>query len=702
MKMLINATQKEELRVAIVDKDLYDLDIERPGREQKKSNIYKGRVIRYEPSLEAAFVDFGIGRHGFLPIREVSQEYLSVDERSGAREYLREGQELLVQVVKEERGSKGAALTTYISLAGCYLVLMPNSPRAGGISRRIDGEDRVEMREILTALAPPEEMGLIIRTAGVGKNLEELQWDLNILLKYWDTIQSAAQEHPAPFLIHQESDVIVRSIRDYLRKDVNEIIIDDAEVFARARNYIQQVRPDFINQVKLYQDSIPLFTRFQIERQIESAFQPEVRLPSGGAIVIDRTEALVSIDINSGRDTRGEDIEQTAFNTNLEAADEIARQLRLRDLGGLIVIDFIDMNSTRNQREVENRLREALKMDRARIQIGRISRFGLMEMSRQRLRPSLGEASQIICPHCQGHGTIRTVESLSLSILRLIAEDAIKQNTAQIQAQLPIEVATYLINEKRAAISDIERRHHIKVVIIPNRYLEFPAYELKRIRLDEGSGGSDTEKEEATYQLAEKPQETLAHTFSPRETSEPAVKSMTQMSAVPTHKKEQGFIRRLWTSLFGSNFGLSDAPTEPVVTRPPTSEINRSQTNRRSSNTRYAGQGNKTSTSPSQQKSNKPRGPSSDNRRRSMHGQRRGPGNRPNPNAAPREENTTTANKPSSAASGHTEHRTHHTHSTPAHTENTHVHTAIPTQTESSHIQEPVSHVKEKENIEKE
>ena len=426
-RMLINATHQEELRVAMVDgQRLYDLDIEIPGREQKKANIYKGRITRIEPSLEAAFVDYGAERHGFLPLKEISRDYFVSDEREGRRynikTVLKEGQELIVQVDKEERGNKGAALTTFVSLAGRYLVLMPNNPRAGGISRRIEGDERAELREAMSALEIPQGMGLIVRTAGIGKSPEELQWDLNYLLQLWQAIQRAADERKAPFLIYLESNVIIRAIRDYLRKDIGEVLIDDPAVFDQARDFIQQVMPHYRNRVKLYEDAVPLFTRFQIESQIETAFQREVSLPSGGAIVIDHTEALTSIDINSARATKGGDIEETALNTNLEAVDEITRQLRLRDLGGLLVIDFIDMTPTRNQREVENRMREALKMDRARVQISRISRFGLLEMSRQRLRPSLGESSQQVCPRCNGQGSIREVGSLSLSIMRLIEE----------------------------------------------------------------------------------------------------------------------------------------------------------------------------------------------------------------------------------------------------------------------------------------
>ncbi|MCW9710306.1 ribonuclease E [Avibacterium sp. 21-586] len=486
-RMLINATQKEELRVALVDgQRLFDLDIESPGHEQKKANIYKGRITRVEPSLEAAFVDYGAERHGFLPLKEIAREYFPADYvyqgRPNIRDILREGQEVIVQVNKEERGNKGAALTTFISLAGSYLVIMPNNPRAGGISRRIEGEERLELKEALSSLDVPEGVGLIVRTAGVGKSPEELQWDLKVLLHHWEAIKQASESRPAPFLIHQESDVIVRAIRDYLRRDIGEILIDSQKIYEKAKTHIKLVRPDFLNRVKLYQGEVPLFSHYQIESQIESAFQREVRLPSGGSIVIDVTEALTAIDINSARSTRGGDIEETALNTNLEAADEIARQLRLRDLGGLIVIDFIDMTPIRHQREVENRIRDAVRQDRARIQISRISRFGLLEMSRQRLSPSLGESSHHVCPRCQGTGKIRDNESLSLSILRLLEEEAIKENTKQVYTIVPVQIASYLLNEKRKAISSIEKRHNVDIVVAPNEEMETPHFSVFRVR----------------------------------------------------------------------------------------------------------------------------------------------------------------------------------------------------------------------------
>ncbi|MBE4810613.1 MULTISPECIES: ribonuclease E [Enterobacter] len=491
-RMLINATQQEELRVALVDgQRLYDLDIESPGHEQKKANIYKGKITRIEPSLEAAFVDYGAERHGFLPLKEIAREYFPANYnahgRPNIKDVLREGQEVIVQIDKEERGNKGAALTTFISLAGSYLVLMPNNPRAGGISRRIEGDDRTELKEALASLELPDGMGLIVRTAGVGKSAEALQWDLSFRLKHWEAIQKAAESRPAPFLIHQESNVIVRAFRDYLRQDIGEILIDNPKVLELARQHIAALgRPDFTSKIKLYTGEIPLFSHYQIESQIESAFQREVRLPSGGSIVIDTTEALTAIDINSARATRGGDIEETAFNTNLEAADEIARQLRLRDLGGLIVIDFIDMTPVRHQRAVENRLREAVRQDRARIQISHISRFGLLEMSRQRLSPSLGESSHHVCPRCSGTGTVRDNESLSLSILRLIEEEALKENTKEVHAIVPVPIASYLLNEKRAAVSAIEARQGgVRCIIVPNDQMETPHYHVLRVRKGE-------------------------------------------------------------------------------------------------------------------------------------------------------------------------------------------------------------------------
>jgi ribonuclease E len=543
--MLINATQSEELRVALVDgQKLYDLDIESPGHEQKKANIYKGTITRVEPSLEAAFVDYGADRHGFLPLKEIAKTYFpsgyKLEGRPNIKDVVREGTQVIVQVDKEERGQKGAALTTFISLAGSYLVLMPNNPRAGGISRRIEGDERTDLKHALGKLELPDSMGLIVRTAGVGKSYEELQWDLGVLVNHWSNIMKASESKPAPFLIHQESNVIVRAIRDYLRRDIGEILIDNPAVFEKALAHIELVRPDFVSRVKLYEGDVPLFSHYQIESQIESAFQREVRLPSGGSIVIDPTEALTSIDINSARSTKGGDIEETAFNTNLEAADEIARQLRLRDLGGLVVIDFIDMTPVKHQREVENRMKDAVKPDRARIQLGRISRFGLLEMSRQRLRPSLGESAYHVCPRCSGHGTVRGTESLALSVLRIIEEESIKDNTGQIEAQLPINVATYLLNEKRHALLSVETRHNVELLIIPNPNFETPHYEIVRRRPDD-------KIDDISYniELAQVPQ-TAADTTAPKVVvrEEPAISGMTAPvqaapAPAPTEKVEK-------------------------------------------------------------------------------------------------------------------------------------------------------------------
>ena len=487
-RMLINATQAEELRVAIVDgQSLYDIDIEQPSQEQKKSNIYKGRITRLEPSLEAAFVEYGGNRHGFLPLKEISRDYYQagVDHKAGIRELLREGQEVVVQVEKEERGNKGAALTTFISLAGRYMVLMPNSPTAGGVSRRIEGDDRAALKQAMDALDIPDDMGVIIRTAGVGRDAEELQWDLDYLLSIWRAITGAALSKPSPFLIYQESRLITRALRDYMRADIGEILVDTPEMYEEAKDFVEQVMPHNLRKLKHYTDDTPLFNRFQIESQIESAYERTISLPSGGALVIDQTEALTAVDVNSARATRGGDIEETAFHTNLEAADEVARQLRLRDLGGLVVIDFIDMSSNKNQREVENRLQGALKYDRARVQLGRISKFGLLEMSRQRLRASLGESSQIVCPRCEGHGRMRSVESLSLSIIRVAEEHAMKDNTGQVLVQAPLEIANYLLNEKRAALAEIESRHKAPILIVADEQLQTPHYEVTRLRENE-------------------------------------------------------------------------------------------------------------------------------------------------------------------------------------------------------------------------
>jgi ribonuclease E len=559
-RMLFNATQQEELRVALVDgQRLYDLDIETTIRETKKSNIYKGKITRVEPSLEAAFIDYGSERHGFLPLKEISRMYFKektdLSQRINIKDVIKEGQEIVVQVAKEERGNKGAALTTFISLAGRYSVLMPNNPRAGGVSRRIEGDERNEAREALSQLEIPSDMGLIIRTAGLGKNVEELQWDLNYLLNLWKSIDAASENRAAPFLIYQESNLITRTIRDYFRNDISEIIIDEPEIYEQAREFMSQVMPHNLNKIKLYQDPVPLFTRYQIESQIESAFQREVRLPSGGSLVIDHTEAMISIDINSARATKGSDIEETALNTNLEAADEIARQLRLRDLGGLVVIDFIDMTPARNQREVENRIREALKMDRARVQVGRISRFGLLEMSRQRLRPSLGESVQLVCPRCTGQGTIRGVESTALSILRVIEEEAMKEKTARILAQVPVDVATFLLNEKRDSLSEIEKRQKIKVLLVPNTALETPHYDVERIRENETDNTSAKHSYElATHKPDDIQEKTPSRTQERVAAEEPVVKSVAPESPRPvaTVATKPGLFVRVWRALFGT------------------------------------------------------------------------------------------------------------------------------------------------------
>ncbi|WP_461518114.1 ribonuclease E [Porticoccus sp.] len=570
-RMLINASQPEELRVALVDgQRLYDLDLENRTREQRKANIYKGKITRVEPSLEAAFVDYGAERHGFLPLKEISREYFSkktseVEGRIKIQDVIREGTEVVVQVDKEERGNKGAALTTFISLAGRYMVLMPNNPRAGGISRRIEGDERTDLKTAMRDLNTPPGMGVIVRTAGIGRSAEELQWDLDYLLQLWETIREEANKAKAPHFLFQESNVIIRAVRDYLRQDVGEVIVDNREAFDLASAFIKQVMPNFQSRVKFYEDPLPLFNRYQIENQIETAFEREVKLPSGGSIVIDVTEALVSIDINSARATRGGDIEETALRTNLEAADEITRQLRLRDVGGLVVIDFIDMSSTKNQREVENRMRDALELDRARVQVGRISRFGLLEMSRQRLRPSLEETTSKVCPRCLGQGTIRGTRSLALSILRLVEEEAQKEFSAEIRAITPVSVATFLLNEKRKDIFEIEKRHGSKIVVIPDERLETPHFEVKRIREQDGV------TTEYSYRLTN----TLSEEFINQDDDlvkpvppalQPAVQTLTPSQPAPTpvekpvsakkdqtaSKKEPGLLQRLKKFLFGS------------------------------------------------------------------------------------------------------------------------------------------------------
>ena len=604
--MLINATQKEELRVALVDgQKLFDLDIESPGHESKKANIYKGRITRVEPSLEAAFVDYGADRHGFLPLKEIAKEYFptgyTYQGRPSIKEVLKEGQEVIVQIEKEERGQKGAALTTFISLAGSYLVLMPNNPRAGGISRRIEGDERTELKSALSTLELPQGMGLIVRTAGVGKSAEELEWDLNILLKHWSAIKDASDTESAPFLIHQESNVIVRAIRDYLRRDIGEILIDSNTIYERARDHIQLVRPDFVSRVKKYDGDIPLFTHYQIESQIESAFQREVRLPSGGSIVIDPTEALTSIDINSARATKGSDIEETALNTNLEAADEIARQLRLRDLGGLVVIDFIDMTPVRHQREVETRMRDAVRMDRARVQIGRISRFGLLEMSRQRLSPSLSEASHHICPRCTGTGVVRDNESLALSVLRLIEEEALKDNSSQVLAVVPVPIASYLLNEKRKSIQHIEKYQNVNIIVVPNADMETPHFEVVRLR--------DGEEHQILSYLMPQRIELIKESESrepivdikPRRIEEPVLKGFAASAPAPVattkpaiaepnkvqpKEKSVGFFKTITNFLFGSSESEGQTKEAPKPATASSNNKRNEQSNNRNYNNR--------------------------------------------------------------------------------------------------------------------
>jgi len=601
-KMLINATQPEELRVALVDgQRLYDLDIENRTRIQKKSNVYKGKITRVEPSLEAAFVDFGADRHGFLPLKEISRDYFyrkppDGEGRTRIKDVLKEGTEIVVQVDKEERGNKGAALTSFISLAGRYMVLMPNNPRAGGISRRIEGDDRSELREALSGLEIPDGMGVIIRTAGVGHSTEELQWDLNYLLQVWEAISNADKESKAPTLLYQESNVIVRAVRDYLRDDVDQVLIDSPDAYKQATDFVNLVMPQYSNRIKLYEDNIPLFNRFQIEGQIETAFQREVRLPSGGSLVIDPTEALVSIDINSARATKGSDIEDTALRTNLEAAEEVARQLRLRDMGGLIVIDFIDMLAARNQRAVENRMRDSLAIDRARVQVGRISRFGLLEMSRQRLRPSLGETSAIVCPRCTGQGTIRDTKSLALSILRLLEEEATKERSAEVRAIVPIDVAAYLLNEKRSALGEIEELSGSRILVIPNPNLETPHFELQRLRDDEVTAGDhetsykvelavpDTDSISDSHSADIPQQQAAVQTIAPQAapaqqpaakpaandapTKKPAARrkpGKAQPAAAPAVKP--GLLARIGVALFGSE-EVAAEPVAPAAKKP--------------------------------------------------------------------------------------------------------------------------------------
>ena len=567
-RMLINATQAEELRVALVDgQKLYDFDIEVPSKEQKKSNIYKGIITRVEPSLEAAFINYGAEKHGFLPFKEISPLYRQLQEgaeegrRPAIKDMIKEGQEIIVQIEKEERGNKGAALTTYISLAGTYLVLMPNNPKAGGISRRIEGETRSDLREVMASLEIPDSMGLIVRTAGCGKNAEELQWDLNYLLQLWEAIERSSTEQKAPFLVFQESNVIIRALRDHLRGNIDEILIDNEDSFRLVQDFLKEVMPHFLPKAKLYQDAVPLFSRYQIESQIEVAYCREVSLPSGGSLVIDHTEALTSVDINSARATKGSDIEETALNTNLEACDEIARQLRLRDLGGLFVIDFIDMLSNKNQRTVENHLRDALKIDRARIQTSRISRFGLLEMSRQRMRPSLGDSTQLPCPRCKGQGTIRNVESVALSVLRILEEEAMKKGTEKVIAHLPIECATFLLNEKRHAIEQIEARLKVGIIILPSKHLETPAYDIDRIKekefIDDKPSYLQIKAEDITIP-------DFAQQIKPK-IEKAAIKEFMHDSPAPVQVKNEAasLIKRFWDKLIGPS-----AEPEVVVAAP--------------------------------------------------------------------------------------------------------------------------------------
>lgn len=594
-RMLFNATQAEELRVAIVEgQKLIDLDIESAAKEQRKSNIYKGVITRIEPSLEAVFVNYGAERHGFLPFKEIAREYYAPNgegSRAKMQETLKEGQELIVQVDKDERGNKGAALTTYVSLAGRYLVLMPNNPRGGGVSRRVEGDDRSELRDAMDQLTVPEGMSLIARTAAIGRTAEELQWDLNYLMQLWTAIDSVAKDNAAPLLIFQEGSLVIRAIRDYFQPDIGEILIDTDDIFEQAQAFMSQVMPHNVNRVKRYHDDVPLFSRFQIEHQIESAYARQVNLPSGGAIVIDHTEALVSVDVNSGRATKGSDIEETAFKTNQEAADEIARQLRLRDLGGLIVIDFIDMESSRNQREVENRLRDALHHDRARVQTSKISRFGLLELSRQRLRPALAETSYITCPRCTGTGHIRSTESAALHILRILEEESMKENTAAVHAQVPVDVATFLLNEKRSDIQAIELRHKITILLLPNKHLETPAHQIQRLRHDELNQDDHREPsykmvdqpliESPTFSVEQKNQNRQAAAIRNVAPAQPAPVSIESTAAPqPAQEEKSGFIAKLFSWLSG------DAKKKPPV------EVARPRTTRQATrgNGRRAGQ----------------------------------------------------------------------------------------------------------------
>ncbi len=580
-RMLFNATQQEELRVAIVDgQKLIDIDIETTGREQRKSNIYKGVITRIEPSLEACFVSYGEDRHGFLPFKEVARTYFKegVDVRSASiKDALREGQEIMVQVEKEERGNKGAALTSFVSLAGRYLVLMPNNPRGGGVSRRVEGEDRQELRETMDKLDLPQGMSVIARTAGIGRNVDELQWDLNYLMQLWRAIEGAGQSGAGAFLIYQESSLVIRAIRDYFQPDIGEILIDTDDIYEQAQQFMSHVMPDMVHRVKRYRDDVPLFSRFQIEHQIETAYSRTVPLPSGGAIVIDHTEALVSVDVNSARATRGSDIETTAFHTNCEAAEEVARQLRLRDLGGLIVIDFIDMENAKNQREVETRLKDALHFDRARVQMGKISRFGLMELSRQRLRPSLSEGSHVTCPRCNGTGHIRDTESSALQVLRIIQEEAMKENSASIHVQAPVDVAAFLLNEKRGEILKIETRHRVSVILIPNKHLETPHYKMERIKHDDPR----LEETQASYAMTEEADTDISYGKRQKEEVKPRQEAMVKgitpdqpapiferkepEAAKPAPVEAKGFFQKLVAFFSGTPAQPKAAPALPVL-----------------------------------------------------------------------------------------------------------------------------------------
>jgi len=601
-RMLINATQREELRVAVADGQiLMDLDIEVPTQEQKKANVYKARITRVEPSLEACFVDFGSERHGFLPLKEICPDSYhpsakKIEGKISIRDAVKQGQQIIVQVEKEERGNKGAALTTYISLAGRYLVLMPTNPKAGGVSRRISGEDRQDLREQLQKVIAPDNVGIIVRTAGVGREAEELQWDLDYLLQLWKAIEKAAVERPASFLIYQESNLFIRALRDHLRNDIGEILIDNPKVFEDAKEFVQQVMPHNVRKLKLYQDDVPLFSRYQIESQIETAFARTVHLPSGGALVIDHTEALLSIDINSARATKGADIEETAYKTNLEAADEIARQLRLRDLGGLIVIDFIDMMDRKHQRKVEERLRHAMQIDKARVQTGRISRFGLLEMSRQRLRPSLGESSAETCPRCDGHGTIRSIESLSLSILRLVEEESMKEFSGQVIVQTPTKVANFLLNEKRKNLAEIESRQSVPIVILANEHMQRPKFEIHRLRKTEVT-------DDPSYSHLSEPQPELVASSEMQATAiaaqAPVVQRVTHARPAPTLEKKSkpGLFGQFFSKLF------SGGEEEPARTGKASSKkASKKKTTRKQA--RKPGQARAGSKQPSQRRPN--------------------------------------------------------------------------------------------------